>query len=284
MFSFDIIANCSKPEFSRLIKFINNELPNLLKPTYMFNGIPIIQLLAPYVQGFETVRTNIITTTSRLNLFTLGTNIEATIDDNINNQLINAASLPNRIRLMNATVQNGNTVAYDKESEEFNTINLSLSGLHEISEQNADHISAISKIPPSKLFGKPLKGMRSNGDYELTNYYDTIRSYRENMCSAHITTLMHIAMLNIWGEIDENITFRWNNLEAANELEESQIRLNKAGEAATYIDKGVIKPIQVAEKLANDENSGWDSLEIKESDYANAIQVENTNIEKDPLH
>ncbi len=267
---------------SRMIKFINNELPMLLRPAYMFNGIPLIQQCAPYVQGWESIRCEIITTVSRLNLFKIGTNIEAGIDDYTASQMTASASLPNRLRGIVATLKNGNLLTYDKLTEEIDTVNLTLTGLSDISLLNAEYITSISGIPTTKLFGTPPKGMNSTGEHDLNNWYDTVRNYQANI-TEHVTTMMHYIMINEFGDIDENITFKWNNLEKANELEEAEIRLKNSQEATAYVNAGVIPPVQVAKKLSNDEDSGWNMLEINEADYERANQVEQTNTDKSKL-
>lgn len=268
---------------SRMMKFINNELPDLLKPSYMFNGLPITQLCAPYVQGWESCRNDTITTVSRLNLFKFGANMESNIDDFVQSQMTASASLPNRIRGIVATLKNGNILTYDKENEEIDTINLNLGGLSDINYQQLEYISAISGIVATKLLGTPPRGMNSTGEHDMNNFYDIIRNYQQNNLETHLTTAMHYIMINKWGQIDENITFRWNNLEEANKLEESEIRLKTAQEASLYVNSGAVMPLQVAKKLANEEDSGWDMLEINEKDYERAQEVEHTSTNKNKL-
>lgn len=253
---------------SRICKFLVNEAPNLLKPTYLFNGIPLAQQMIPFVMNFETIRTEIVKIVKRFNTSVLKTNLLSILSDS-SNAFTNGSKLANRIRGFIASASNTGVLALDKDSEEFVQIQINLSGLDKLQAQAAEFICLVARMPATKLFGTPAEGFNATGEHDLKNYYDSIRTDQEKIASPHITKLMHLAMLNIWGKIDKDINFVWNNLEEANELQESQIRLNLANEIAAYVDRDIITPQQAAERIANDENSGWDGLEILEADFEN---------------
>ncbi len=85
----------------------------------------------------------------------------------------------------------------------------------------------------------------------------------------HLVKILEMLQLNLWGEIDKDITFRFKELGTINELEAAQIRLTEAQVDDLYLAAGVITPLQTATRLANDPDSGYDNLEIEEEEFAN---------------
>jgi len=258
---------------SRVFKLVMNEVPDILKPTYYFNGISLLQQCAPYVMNFETMRTTIIQIAQRYNLSVLKTDLEALMS--MPNDAISTASLTNRIAMFNYLRDNLGTLAIDMKSEDFMQLSMTLSHLDRLLEIYSEHICVPSRLTVTKLFGKDSKGLNATGEHELNNYYDMIRAEQE-IVTPMINKIIHLAMLNKWGKIDEGITFKWLNLDTADEIQESQIKLNLASEISQYMTQGVITREQACERLANDPKSGWDNLEFIESDF------ENEEIEPDP--
>lgn len=251
---------------SRVMKFMINETPNILKPTYLFNGISMIQLLQPSVMKFESVMNAIVEIVPRYNINILSTNMEALINGLDNNSESASAMLKNRIALFNMLRNNMGTLAIDKETEEYQQMQISLAHLDSVASIMMQFVCAIAKSSSAKLFGMSPTGFNSAGTFEIETFRDTTRDYQEHF-SEHLTTLSHLCQLNIWGKIDEEIIFEWNPLEKANELEESQIRLNTSQEVGNYVDREIVTSQEAKAKLINDEKSKWDGLDALEKDY-----------------
>ena len=255
---------------SRVMHCVFKEPPNIFKPTYMFNGYSMTQFCVPYVMGAETIRTEIVSIVGRYNINILKTNMESIATgsyDAENSQV----SLQNRLTIFNLLRTNMGTLAIDFTNEDFIQMSMNLSNLDTLMSQNFELICCVAETPATVLFGTSPQGFNSAGSHELTTFYDGIKA-EQSMMSSHVTKLMHLAMLNIWGEIDNNIAWDWKELEEANELEQSQIRLNTVSEITMLVTNGIITPQQAAEKLRDDENSGWNNLEILEEYYKNAIE------------
>lgn len=250
---------------TRLISFVYKEVPDILKPTYLFNGQPLSQELIPYLMGAEQSRVNINKLISKANHFVLGTNLEAIIGDQ-SNAFINGQNLGTRINMMNATTTNGNVVAIDKDTETFENISVNLGGLNDIQAQNIQYVCSIARIPVTKLFCNSLAGLNPTGEHETNNWYDTTRADQASI-DEQMDKITHIAMLDNFGEIDDEIEWKWLPLEKANELEVSQINLNKMNELAAGVGSQILAPMQAAKILQADEDSGYNNLEIIEEDY-----------------
>ncbi len=265
---------------TRLLHFKYKEVPDIIKPTYMFNGQPLSQELLPYLMGFEQSRNNINMLIAKYNHFVLKTNTEALLNDT-DSLIAMGQNLGTRIALFNQIASANNVLAIDKELEEFENITLNLAGICDVQNQNMSYICSIAKIPIVKLFQNSLPGLNPTGEFETNSFYDTIRKDRANMVDQHHNTVLKLAQLDSFGEIYDDIGFEWEPLEVANELELSQIRLNKAQESVAYVGSGILHPLDVAKNLQANPDSGWEGIEIEESDYDTELQNPNQPNERE---
>jgi phage-related protein (TIGR01555 family) len=258
---------------TRLMHFKYKEVPDILKPTYMFNGQPLTQELLPYLMGFEQARNNINKLIGKYNHFVLKTGIEQLLNSSDN--LISAGqNLGTRIAMFNQIATSNNVVAIEKTAEEFENIQINLNGVAEPQNLNMLYLSSLARIPVTKLFQNSLPGMNPTGEFETNSYHDTIRQDQANMADDHMHTVLQLGQLDCFGELMPDITFEWNPLGAANELETAEIKLKGAQEIANLVSAGIVIPLQAAKKLQSDKKSGWDNLEIKESDYPKGFAEE----------
>ena len=264
---------------TRLMHFKYKEVPDILKPTYMFQGQPLAQELIPYLMGFEQSRININKLIAKYNHFVLKCNLESIIADN-SDAFVNGQNLGVRIDLFNQVATNGNVIAIDKDSEEFENISVNLSGLSEIMNQNIQYVCSIGRIPVNKLFQNSLGGLNPTGEFETTSFRDTIREHRVNIVDHNIQQALELFMIDVYGEIDDDICWEWLPIEESNELEQSQINLNIANELSTLTNAGILAQQQAAQVLVQTEDVKYSGLEIVEENYQNEIDnLDNENEE-----
>jgi hypothetical protein len=126
-----------------------------------------------------------------------------------------------------------------------------------------------SGVPATKLYGTSPQGMNATGEFEMRNFYDECASLSERMERPWITQVLKLAQLNIFGEIDPDITFQFGKLEESNKIEDSQIQLNNTNAIVALVGAGVITTHDAQIRLASDPLSGWDELEVEEEDLSN---------------
>lgn len=257
--------------YTRLLKFIYNEAPDIYKPTYLFNGVPLMQYQLPYVSDFETIRRTITKIVQRYNLNVLKTNIERILASGDQEAISN---LKLRLQVFNSMRDNTGVLALDFETEDFMQLSMTLSGLKELESQAAEYMCIIPKMPATKLLGQTPQGFNSNGDYEMTSFYDMIMSLNNEIVRPQLIPIMHMAMLNLWGEIDKNIKFEFNELEEMNEKETAEINEIKARTDATLQSTGAIDTQDIQERIRTDTKSGYNGLEQRERELVNDITRE----------
>ena len=105
-------------------------------------------------------------------------------------------------------------------------------------------------------------GLNASSEGEVRVFYDWIISQLESHYRKPIQKMLEILQLHLWGTIDPNIEFNFNPLWEMDEKELSNIRKMDADTAAIYIDRGVLDPEEVREKLAHDIDSGYQGIDL----------------------
>jgi hypothetical protein len=113
--------------------------------------------------------------------------------------------------------------------------------------------------------------MNATGEFELINWYDRIASLQNDLFRPILIKIMHLAMLNIWGKIDKDITFDFVKLKETSPIEDAQIRYTDAQRDTLYVSDGTLHQSDVRNRLANDPNSGYNELMLEEEDYENLV-------------
>lgn len=248
-----------KVHASRLLHFIQNEPPILLKPAYNFFGIPMAQMALDYVDRFDTIRISVAKLIKRFSTSILKTDMSQMLagggyDD--------AMSLKARAALFSMLGSNDGLMALDFEKEDFVQVNTPLSGLADIVSQSLELLAAIFRQPAVKLLGISPKGFNSTGEYDESNWYDHVASQQAIMFADNLDTAIKVIQLSENGEIDEDLTHRFLPLHELSEMDKATIRKSNADAYAIYDERGVLSPEEERTRLAADPDSGYDSIDV----------------------
>lgn len=244
---------------SRLLTIITRPLPDMLKPAYNFSGMSLSQLAEPYVNNWLRTRQSVSDLINNFSITALKTNMSQVLQGQCDGSDVFA-----RADLFTLTRSNRGLMLLDKDAEELVQVNTPLSGLHELQSQAQEHMCSVSRMPAVILTGISPSGLNASSEGEIRVFYDWISSQQEAFWRQPLETCIKLIMLDLWGEIDESITFEFNPLWQVSAKEESDIRVNNANAAATLIDRGVLSAEEVRESLATDPNSGYSGIDIEE--------------------
>jgi phage-related protein (TIGR01555 family) len=188
---------------------------------------------------------------------------------NDNSEFGEGDSVIDRLKLANALRDNYSIFALDNNEqtpEEWQQFTLSLAGFSEVLSQNAELICATTQIPAIIMFGTSPKGFNSSGDIELRVWYDRVRGYQNSRLLPHLRTAYDYIQLDLFGEIDEDLTVEFKPLWTPSELEQSQIQLNKQQRNSAYVADGTLLREEVRASLLEDPHSGYNTL-LSEDEY-----------------
>jgi hypothetical protein len=124
--------------------------------------------------------------------------------------------------------------------------------------------------------------LNATAEPELKAFNDTIHAEQESHVRPLLTKVMHFAMINLWGEVDEEIDFEFEHLTDLDEKAMAELRKMDA-ETDDILVNGcnAIHPEEVRKRLANDPDSLYDDIDLsdipdKPMDDPGAINIHGT--------
>lgn len=241
---------------TRLLTFVSREVPDLLKAAYNFGGISMTQLMEPYVNQWLRTRNSVADLIHNFSVMILKTDMQATLAGDVAGTDGTLA----RAKVFTLMRDNQGLTLLNKDSEEMEQIAVPLSGLDSLQAQAQEHMAAPTHIPLVKLLGITPQGLNASSEGEIKVFYDFVKSQQESLFRKHLTTVVQIIQLHLYGEIDEAIDFQFVPLSSPTQKELSEIRKSDADAAVAYINSGVVAPEEERERLMGDPNSGYDNL------------------------
>ena len=258
---------------SRLMTLVMRPLPDMMKPAYNFYGISMTQLMLPYVQRFQSVNDAVAEVIKMFSLTGLKTDMS-----NILQGIGGVNETLNRVKTLSLMRDNKGILAVDKDAEEVFQINTPLSGLDTILDKYTQMQAYPSQIPILKILGTPTAGLGNTSDGEIRVFYDNISAKQEAFLLPQVTKILQILQLNLFGEIDENIEFKFNPLYQLDDNELADVNLKKASTAQILIQEGIIDNNEARQALTGDEDSGYTlDGDAPERDYYEGVGNEQDN-------
>ena len=238
---------------SRLLQMIYIKPCNILSPMYLFGGIPLSQLLLIFVLNFQNSNQQINQIISRFNTNILKTNIDVLSNvseiDEMGVSMNQSSSINQRLANF-IQYKDNHGVFLLGEDEDFKQIQIPLNGLKDLLQQQAEFISLISRIPVSKLFGQAPNGMNATGEFDAKNFNQSIESTQQKMIKPILDKIIKILMLNLWGEIDNSISYEFNEIGNIDEIDNENIKNNKVNRASQMIASNIINPNEAKQHLS----------------------------------
>jgi phage-related protein (TIGR01555 family) len=243
---------------SRLLTFVGREMVDFLKPAYSFGGLSVIQMAKPYVDHFLRTRESVSDMVHAFSVMVLSTDMGSSLsgaDVGTSNDIFN------RVDLFNRTRDNRGMMLVDKDMETLTNVSAPLGGLDALLAQAQEQVASIAKVPLVKLLGVTPSGLNASTDGEIRVFYDTIHAYQHHLFGEHLRFVIKLAQMSLWGEIDPDIDFKFNQLWQTNETEQATIRKTNADTAQVYIQAGILAPEEERTRLAEEDEGLWSQIE-----------------------
>lgn len=202
---------------TRMLSFVFREMPDLLKPVYMFGGISMTQLCMPAVQNWLETRSSVNNLIDAFSTMAFATNFGTLLAPDVNQALIN------RVMMFNNMRNNRGSFVYDKDTEDLKNISAPLGGLSDLQAQALEHIPVAARQPLVKYTGMQPAGLNASSDGEIRTFYDTMKALQEYVMMPAVDTILKLIQLNRYGDIDEDIRA----------VPKGLWQLDEAGKAAT---------------------------------------------------
>lgn len=242
---------------TRLLTFVSRPLPDMLKPAYNFSGMSLSQLAQPYVENWWGTRDAVARLVRNFSTSILKTNMQSVITGKSG-----GSELFRRAKLFTKMRDNQGLFLLDNGTESFEQVNTPLSGLNLLQAQAQEHMAAVAKTPLVVLLGISPTGLNASSEGEIRAFYDYIADQQEKLFRGNLESVLKLAMLNLFGEIYDDITFEFVSLYNLSDVDKSTIRKQDAETGGSLISSGVIAADEERARIAKDPNSGYDNLDL----------------------
>lgn len=240
---------------SRLLTFVGREVPDVLKPAYMFGGLSLSQMMKPYVDNWLRTRQSVADLINAFSVMVLKTPMSNMLS-------AGGSDLIARLNAFSGMRDNRGLMAIDTNTEELSNVSAPLGGLDALQAQTQEHMAAVTGIPLVKLLGISPTGLNASSEGELRCFYDWVHAFQESLFRPNLTRILNLIQLHLFGKVDPEITFRFEPLWSMSEKEKAEVDKLKADTAQVLIDAGTLAPIEDRQRLADDPTSPYHGLDV----------------------
>lgn len=244
---------------THLVVFRFADPPDVIKPLYLFGGIPLPQMLMQRVYCAER-------TANEAPALALSkrTNVWLTNMDKI---MANPAKAEAMIQWWMAVRDNFGIKLGDKEGDEMQQFDTPLADFDNLTLTQYGLVAAIAGCPITKLLGTTPGGFAATGDYDEASYHELLESNQERdltpFLSRHHALVMRSEVVPKFPDLkNTRIVVKWHEVDAITTKERSQDNLLKAQTGAALVASGAIGPDVERARVAADKESGYHGIGI----------------------
>jgi len=252
---------------SHLVIYRTEELADILKPSYIYGGVPIPQKIYERVYAAERTANEapMLAMTKRTDVLKTDTS----------QALANQGVFEQRMSQYVFNRDNYGVKVID-ETEEMLRLDTSLGELDNVIMTQYQLVAAAANVPSVKLLGTSPKGFNATGNYEESSYHEFLESLQESgmtpLLDRHHLLLMHSEIIPKFGYKDFDICVNWSELDAMTAEEQAMVNKHKAETAATLAAIGAIDGVDERKRIINDKESGYNGLLDEDKEL---IELEN---------
>jgi phage-related protein (TIGR01555 family) len=261
------VINGVKIHRSHFVIIYGDEVADILKPSYRYGGIPLVQQI--YERLYKAERTANeapeLALTKRLNIR----------KTNLAKALSTEGSFLQRMRDL-VTFRDNYGILIADNSEDIQQIDTSLADYTDVVNNQYQIFASECAIPAAKLLSTSPQGMNATGEFEMKNYNQEVSKVQENRMTpilhAHYERLLRSEIYPKFDLKSLEYDITWNPLDNPTAIDVATVENMKAQTDATLVHSQAITPDNVRERLSQDVNSP----------YFNIDPFEDVDIDEDP--
>lgn len=252
------IISGKKYHRSHLIICRGPQPADILKPTYVFGGIPLTQRIYERVYAAER-------TANEAPLLAMNKRTNALHVD-LEKAISNESKFVERLLFWTKHRDNHGVKVLGKDEvmEQFDT---SLADFDAVIMNQYQLVAAIAKTPATKLLGTSPKGFNATGEFEMVSYHEELESIQEHDYDPMLERHYLIAGRSLGLENFE-VEVIWNSVDSVSATERANLNLTKAQTDEIYANLGATSPDEVRNRVRDDRHSGYNlSEELAEEEF-----------------
>lgn len=253
------LPNGKRIHRSHVIYITGDEVPDVLKPTYYFGGLPLTQQIYERVYASERVANEapLMALTKRMLI----------ADGNIEAYLMNEEDAEKKLQKLSYCRDNYG-VFFKRPGDNVQQIDTSLTDFDALIMTQYQLVASIARMPATKLLKTQPKGFNATGEYEMKDYIQELQHLQDNQMKPLIERNNLLVEKSEFGYSYE-LEAKFNPVDMPTERELAEVRKIDADTDAVLINAGAISPEEARARIIADPNSGYNGLpaEMPHSDF-----------------
>lgn len=236
---------------SHLIVTRYSEVVDTLKPSYLYGGMPLTQLIYERVYAAERTANEApqLVMTKRLNMLKL----------DLTKAVANQKRFEERMQVATEYRDNYGILVTDND-EEYSQLETALADVDAVIMTNYQLVAAVANQPVTKLMGTSPKGFNATGEFEMNDYHEMLESDQVDSLEPLLVRHYDLLSKSIFGEVyDFNIV--WNPLKSMTDKDIAEVNEIKSRTDNALAMLGAIDGDDVRNRIIADEKSGYEGIE-----------------------
>lgn len=235
---------------SRFMDVVTRPVRDIIKPSYNFSGLSLVQLMEPYVQDWRDVKRNVVQIIKSLRMRGLKTDMDA--------RLAEPGDFDRRINLFTQYQDNQGIWAFNTD-EELIHMQTSLSDLSNLLSNYQEQMCTPARITNLKYLGSAPAGLNASGESEIETWHETVSGMQEHFARL-LQNIFKIIQLSEFGELKPNIYFEFNPLDEMGDEERASINKTKVDTIAVAVQELIVSTEEAREALKSIDGAGFEDL------------------------
>ncbi|MCF7695274.1 MULTISPECIES: DUF1073 domain-containing protein [Mycetohabitans] len=241
---------------SHLIILRIGEVPDVLKPTYYYGGVPVPQKIFERVYASER-------TANEAPLLAMSKR-STVIHMDVENAVANQAKFEQRMATWAHYRDNHGikVVGTEEQIEQFDT---ALADFDAVIMTQYQLVAAAANVPATKLLGTSPKGFNATGEFEEASYHEELESIQAHdltpLLDRHHLLVIRSEIVPKFGVPPFETTVAWNPLDSMTAKERAEVNKMEAETGAILVQSGAIDGIDERRRITQDPTSGYTGIE-----------------------
>ena len=250
---------------SRLVVKPFVEVPDVLKPSYYFGGIPLTQMIYERVYAAEKTANEVpeLALTKRM----------LVVDANMADFVANPEIMAKKMNLL-AKFRNNNGVFFKDRPDQVSQVDTNLSDLDANVWTQYQLVASVSSLPADRLLCTSPKGFQSTGEYEERTYAQTLKSAYQEFAFREFLEKAHAIVMKSELGVSDQFVLNFNPIDTPTEAEKAQTLLTKASRDAALVNAGIISPEEARGALIADKESGYGDISAEAPEMGDLAQLQ----------
>ena len=234
------------------------EVSDVLKPSYLYGGLPLTQMAAERAYAAER-------TANEAPQLALSKRLVIRYIDDLERAIANQGKFEEG---MNALVEwrDNFGVQISGTNERIEQQDTSLSDLDVTIMTQYQIVAGIFGVPSTKLMGTSPKGFQSTGEHEIKTYHEELETIQENDLTPivdkhHICLMRSLIAPKMTGGKPLDVGIVWNPLDVESDREQAETQEIKARTYKTIQETGAVDGYDIRDAVIADENSDFTGME-----------------------